>query len=1844
VQGQGIDLGGATLRLYGDRTALDRELAILQRYTDKLERQGIKVKFDADTGRATREVDNLARGMNDLNRLLGDLGKAAHGDFSALAAGLGQAGGAAAGATGAIGGAQGAMAGLVGGAMKAIPVLGQLGMAAMGVKAIFQGLGAAIGAALAPLEKFSHEADRFNQQVAKGGVFAARSYAITSPEGDLVEKTSSQMRALRPVISREFQEIHREVAKISGATASEIQEGFNIILQNVGNLGTAGEDLSNVTQLATRTAAAMNTLGIPARQLRSEVMSLMTGNIQVYDELGKSLGYTSEKVKELQAQGGTVFYDDLIAQLETLYEGQKVMAESLSNVKSNYQEFFETVGAQGGQRLEAGLGGALNTVMSQLASLEKSWITMFDTIGTAMEPVLRFLGQIGAMFVPIGSAIGSVFSTIFAGLGPILNLLNAMLAPALELVLGALNFMAKLLEVGADRFNRLMKPVNAFFAVFADGDTNLIRDFFGTLGDQIKKATEWADGLIDRFTALIRKFVEFRANRQASSATVMDPKTGQLRRLTSDERQEFVAERLANYDRRTDFDAGFGYKSKMLDQESKAFFEELSNKNQGWAGRDGSVSHRDLVRAQEIAEVRKRMHENDIKGLEQSLRLMTAQKSLAQAMSELTENRRRLDTARAGFAVQVAGSPEVRANAEIAQRELLARQEADRLQERRQVLAVERQIQERQAEIQVRQAQMQTTQMEILQLEATISRDKAVAAIKAQEDLLPKLNRAEKIIAEGRIRDARVELTHREAILAQASRAVGLARDNEGVVGAIAGIEQQRLSVQEQQLDVLAQQNRLTAEQARLLDSITEREQALRREYEQVALDAARAKADQEDRIKGFEREATELGEQIKLQKVLADQAKVRADQEVDAASRALSIARAREAADAPGSGIREIIGAEVQALAAGEAGLTSVADATKRLYDARERQLLQEQELARTQQRLQQEREQSEMRIADLRLRVQQFEIAAQIAQEKVRIKQAQVQVERDNLSNSLQVSVNAAGGSGDAVGGMATFGRTGSLDLDPGYGMVDIRGSDRAAVIADARDAIRANTARGQKTWIGGDRSGDVDATNLQGADLDRVIDQGISRHQNRVRPGEFAIDLIAKEGTPLGIPLSNVGNLGGGNGWGGDTPRGNLAIHLGPNSRSGNAPAAPVLPPPPGATQPAAPRPAAAAPVANGPNTWEGVMAMASQAGAKFPELVAAQWALESGWGQKPSGQNNMFGLKGKGAGTSKTTQEFENGQWKTISDTFLNFGSVAEGVQYLVKRWYQDFGSYQGVNRAGTREDAARMLSSQGYATDPQYSGKLIDLMQKGPAAPAAASPAVPANTAAGELPVTPFVPATTGQQQLEGATQRVEILEQALGALTETIKQFETLLSNLTQRQGIEAQTLALQQQGAIGNFRMERTEAMVIQRALGSQQAKFYADVADTYGGWMSGAIKGALQKIRQTGELDLAEFAQSIMGGLMDRMIELATDFVMAPVEQAMKKALFSSLSGINDEKLAEMVRQEQASQGQLDAATRMGAAVDRFGAAVDSMATGTPDPASGSGPIAQGQEAARLPVETLPGTTGSYPAWTYPFSKGGEGGGSSVLAGLMDGSNPADFFDAAGATYDIGLDGKFEQLDGAFDGILGGATNLGTVFQDGAQQSGQNLSGLQGAFGTALSGLVSLGMVFGGIQQIRKGGTGNVISGIGGILGGIGTALMGPLGGMFGGAAAAPAAAPALGAIARAGGGQANKGDRLLVGEFGPELLDVPENGAVRSNAELRSLMQGGSRDSQPGLRLDMRFESTRFMDREWVDREQLEAAVARAERNGAMEGERRGANRALDRIKHSPAVRRDLGLPRG
>ena len=131
----------------------------------------------------------------------------------------------------------------------------------------------------------------------------------------------------------------------------------------------------------------------------------------------------------------------------------------------------------------------------------------------------------------------------------------------------------------------------------------------------------------------------------------------------------------------------------------------------------------------------------------------------------------------------------------------------------------------------------------------------------------------------------------------------------------------------------------------------------------------------------------------------------------------------------------------------------------------------------------------------------------------------------------------------------------------------------------------------------------------------------------------------------------------------------------------------------------------------------NSWGGVLAAAKKAGAKYPEVVAAQWALESAWGEHTSGENNYFGIKATGSEpySTCTTWEHYDGKDVTIQDKFRDFDSLQECVDDLVIKWYQDYRGYKGVNRALTVAECAALLVVEGYATDPQYAAKLMRII-------------------------------------------------------------------------------------------------------------------------------------------------------------------------------------------------------------------------------------------------------------------------------------------------------------------------------------------------------------------------------------------------------------------------------------------------------------------------------------------------------------------------------------------------
>ena len=116
-----------------------------------------------------------------------------------------------------------------------------------------------------------------------------------------------------------------------------------------------------------------------------------------------------------------------------------------------------------------------------------------------------------------------------------------------------------------------------------------------------------------------------------------------------------------------------------------------------------------------------------------------------------------------------------------------------------------------------------------------------------------------------------------------------------------------------------------------------------------------------------------------------------------------------------------------------------------------------------------------------------------------------------------------------------------------------------------------------------------------------------------------------------------------------------------------------------------------------------------------------VTLAQAILETGWGSSSIGDaKNLFGIKGTGpAGTTVVhTQECYNGSFVTIKDGFRKYNTWQESIDdhaSLVSGWIYKpaWDAYQSNHDANA---FARGIHQAGYATDPEYANKLINLMQ------------------------------------------------------------------------------------------------------------------------------------------------------------------------------------------------------------------------------------------------------------------------------------------------------------------------------------------------------------------------------------------------------------------------------------------------------------------------------------------------------------------------------------------------
>lgn len=115
------------------------------------------------------------------------------------------------------------------------------------------------------------------------------------------------------------------------------------------------------------------------------------------------------------------------------------------------------------------------------------------------------------------------------------------------------------------------------------------------------------------------------------------------------------------------------------------------------------------------------------------------------------------------------------------------------------------------------------------------------------------------------------------------------------------------------------------------------------------------------------------------------------------------------------------------------------------------------------------------------------------------------------------------------------------------------------------------------------------------------------------------------------------------------------------------------------------------------------------------------IAAQAAIETGWGKSPSGSFNYFGQKGtSGENTSSmSTREVINGRSVNVNANFKNYDSLNDSIRDRMNKWGYKTRGAESVEDAvrrlqipgGGRIPGSREVSHGAYATDPRYVSKI-----------------------------------------------------------------------------------------------------------------------------------------------------------------------------------------------------------------------------------------------------------------------------------------------------------------------------------------------------------------------------------------------------------------------------------------------------------------------------------------------------------------------------------------------------
>lgn len=156
------------------------------------------------------------------------------------------------------------------------------------------------------------------------------------------------------------------------ATTQELVTGFQAIIAPALKAGYA---LEEIPELATRAAQAMGAFQIPIQQMRTEIESLLSGNInRAQDLLAGYLNVTGKMIKDWKAQG--ILVEEINNRLESFKYSGDAIANTWAGLTSNLEEYYQFIS-------RGSTDGLFNSMKQSARELQSLMITMNQKTGLA---------------------------------------------------------------------------------------------------------------------------------------------------------------------------------------------------------------------------------------------------------------------------------------------------------------------------------------------------------------------------------------------------------------------------------------------------------------------------------------------------------------------------------------------------------------------------------------------------------------------------------------------------------------------------------------------------------------------------------------------------------------------------------------------------------------------------------------------------------------------------------------------------------------------------------------------------------------------------------------------------------------------------------------------------------------------------------------------------------------------------------------------------------------------------------------------------------------------------------------------------------------------------------------------------------------------------------------------------------------------------------------------------------------------------------------------------------------------------------------------------------------------